>query len=108
MSKTASTLIGLGLFGLIAIGLFDLFRGANLLTGSIAIMFVAVGAFNSWCALKKEADQRCGRFTGTLFARPTLLQANRVATAQGLGARDSIVTGPAKRPVAQRFRITDY
>jgi hypothetical protein len=55
MSKTAITLIGLGLFGLIVIGLFDLFGGANLLTGSIAVMFVAVGAFNSYCALKPRS-----------------------------------------------------
>jgi hypothetical protein len=55
MSKTAITLLGLGSLALIAVGLFDLFRGANLLTGSIAVMFVAVGAFNTWCALKPRS-----------------------------------------------------
>jgi hypothetical protein len=51
MPKAAIALIGLVLFGLIAVGLFDLFRGVKLLAGVIALMFVAVGVFNTWCAL---------------------------------------------------------
>ena len=40
-------------FLLIGIGLWDLFRGANALVASIALIFVISGIFNTWSALNE-------------------------------------------------------
>jgi hypothetical protein len=55
MSKAIVTLIGLLLFCSIALGLWDLFRGASVMAGTIALMFVIVGTFNTWIAFNRRS-----------------------------------------------------
>jgi hypothetical protein len=55
MSKALIIFVGLLLFGAIALGLCDLFRGVSRLTGFVALMFVAAGAFNTWAVFKRRS-----------------------------------------------------
>jgi uncharacterized membrane protein HdeD (DUF308 family) len=55
MSKALIIVVGLVLFSAIAFGLWDVFRGASLLTGAIALMFVAAGVFNTWAVLNRRS-----------------------------------------------------
>jgi uncharacterized membrane protein YqjE len=50
MSKVISLAAALLFFALIAIGLWDLLRGASALTATIALIFVLAAAFNTWGA----------------------------------------------------------
>jgi hypothetical protein len=54
MAKAMVAFIGLVLFCSIVLGLWDLFRGASLLAGTVALMFVAAGTFNTWIAFKLQ------------------------------------------------------
>ena len=55
MSRTLIVVICLVLFGAIAFGLWDLFRGVSLLAGFIALMFVAAGIFNTWAVFNRRS-----------------------------------------------------
>lgn len=55
MSNALILLVGLALFGSIAFGLWDLFRGASALAGLVALMFIAAGAFNTWAVLNRRS-----------------------------------------------------
>jgi hypothetical protein len=44
----------LALFCAIAYGLWDLFPGLNLRAGTIALLFVAAGVFNTWGSVQDE------------------------------------------------------
>jgi hypothetical protein len=54
MSKAATIGASLVFFFLMISGLWDLFSGANALVASIALIFVAVGIFNTCHALKED------------------------------------------------------
>jgi hypothetical protein len=53
-----SFIAALVLFCAIAYGLWDLFRGASLLVGVVALIFVAAGAFNTWAAFNSNTGER--------------------------------------------------
>jgi hypothetical protein len=54
MSKAAIALLALVLFASIALGLWDLIGGLNLLAGSVTLVFVAAGTFNTLSALSSK------------------------------------------------------
>jgi hypothetical protein len=54
MSKAAMALLASAFFASVALGLWDLFRGVNLLAGSVTLIFVAAGAFNVLSALNSK------------------------------------------------------
>jgi hypothetical protein len=55
MSRVLIICVGLVLFGSIALGLCDLFRGVSLLTGFVALIFVGAGAFNTWAVFNRRS-----------------------------------------------------
>jgi len=58
MSKALGIGAGFLFFALIAIGLFDLFRGLNATVACVALIIIAVGIFNTWGAAKNEERRR--------------------------------------------------
>src|SRR5262249_7679378 len=58
MFKAMTFIAALVLFCAIAYGLWDLFRGASLLVGVVALIFVAAGAFNTWAAFNINTGER--------------------------------------------------
>jgi hypothetical protein len=56
MFKTITSFIApLALFCAIAYGLWDLLPGLNLRAGTVALLFVAAGVFNTWAAFKTRS-----------------------------------------------------
>jgi hypothetical protein len=55
VSKTIIVFTGFVLFCSISLGLWDLFHDASLVVATVALMFVAVGAFNTWTAFNRRS-----------------------------------------------------